>query len=332
MRIPHLKRSAVPAALAAAALLAASACGVTEEGGGDEASTGTESGPVSTVDFMGRTVELDQPAERLVILEWSEAEISISLGVMPVGVADIEGYNVWAGAAEPLDGSVTDVGMRAEASIDAIAALDPDLVILENDNEAIIEPLEEFVPVLVTEGSNAEDNIARMKRDVDMIADLTGKNAEADQLWAGFEAKVAETAAAIEAGGRSDVPVFIVDGWIEGEAISVRPFGEGSLFGALAKEVGLTNAWSGETDPVWGLGATDVEGLAAYSDVPLNLVYNNSFNDDIFTEALVGNAIYDNLQFVQDGTLYELPKGAWTFGGPRSSELLLDYLAEVYGS
>ncbi|GAA2163659.1 MULTISPECIES: ABC transporter substrate-binding protein [Glycomyces] len=331
MRLPHLQRSAVPAALAAAALLALSACGTTEEGGGDD---GTEaaSGPVSTVDFLGRTVELDKPAERVVILEWSEVEISISLGVMPVGVADIEGYNVWAGAAEPLDDSVTDVGMRSEASIDSIAGLNPDLVILENDNEAIIDPLEEFVPVLVTEGSNEEDNLARMQRDVNMIADLTGKNAEADELWAAFETKLADTAAAIEAGGKSDVPVLIVDGWIDGSSISIRPFGEGSLFGALAKEVGLTNAWTGETDGVWGGGATDVEGLAQYTDTELNLVYNNSFNDDIFNEALVGNPIYDNLRFVKDGTMYELPKGAWTFGGPRSSEILLDFLAEVYAS
>jgi iron complex transport system substrate-binding protein len=331
MRIPHLKRSAVPAALAAAALLAASACGTTEEGAGDEA-TEAESGPVSTVDFLGRTVELDAPAERVVILEWSEVEVSISLGVMPVGVADIEGYNVWAGAAEPLDDTVTDVGMRSEASIDSIAGLEPDLVILENDNEAIIEPLEEFVPVLVTEGSNEEDNIARMKRDMDMIADLTGKNTEADALWADFEAKVADTAAAIEAGGKSDVPVLIVDGWIDGSSISIRPFGEGSLFGALAKEVGLTNAWTGPTDGVWGGGSTDVEGMAQYTDTELNLIYNNSFDDNIFNEELVGNPIYDDLKFVKDGTLYELPKGAWTFGGPRSSELLLDYLAEVYGS
>jgi len=331
MRLPHLQRSAVPAALAATALLALSACGTTEEGGGDD---GTEaaSGPVSTVDFLGRTVELDKPAERVVILEWAEVEISISLGVMPVGVADIEGYNVWAGAAEPLDDSVTDVGMRAEASIDSIAGLNPDLVILENDNEAIIEPLEEFVPVLVTEGSNEEDNLARMQRDVNMIADLTGKNAEADELWAAFETKLAETAAAIEAGGKSDMPVLIVDGWIDGSSISIRPFGEGSLFGALAKEVGLTNAWTGETDGVWGGGATDVEGLAQYTDTELNLVYNNSFNDDIFNEELVGNPIYDDLRFVEEGTMYELPKGAWTFGGPRSSEILLDFLAEVYAS
>lgn len=330
MRLPHLKRSAVPAALAAA-LFAVSACGTTEEGGGDEA-TDAATGPVSTVDFLGRTVELDKPAERVVILEWSEVEISISLGVMPVGVADIEGYNVWAGMAEPLDDSVTDVGMRSEASIDSIAGLNPDLVILENDNEAIIEPLEEFVPVLVTEGSNEADNIARMKRDVDMIANLTGKSTEADALWADFETKLADTKAAIEAGGKSDIPVFIVDGWIDGSSISIRPFGEGSLFGALAKEVGLTNAWTGETDGVWGGGATDVEGLAVYTDTELNLVYNNSFNDNIFNEELVGNPIYDNLKFVKDGTMYELPKGAWTFGGPRSSELLLDFLAEVYGS
>jgi iron complex transport system substrate-binding protein len=332
MRIPHVKRSAVPAALAAAALLAVSACGTTEAGGGEDEATTAASGPVSTVDFLGRTVELDAPAERVVILEWSEVEISASLGVMPVGVADIEGYNVWAGAAEPLDDTVTDVGMRSEASIDTIAGLNPDLVILENDNEAIIEPLEEFVPVLVTEGSNESDNIARMKRDVDMIADLLGKNAEAETLWADFETKLEETKTAIAASGNADVPVLIVDGWIDGSSISIRPFGEGSMFGALAKAAGLTNAWTGPTDGVWGGGSTDVEGMAQYTDTKLNLVYNNSFDDNIFTTELAGNPIWDNLTFVKDGTMYELPKSAWTFGGPRSCELLLDYLAEVYTS
>jgi len=329
MRIPHLKRSAVPAALATALL--AAACGTTEESTGTDADAAA-AGPVSTVDSQGRTVELDAPAERVVILEWAEVEISASLGVMPVGVADIEGYNVWAGMAEPLDDTVTDVGMRSEASIDSIAALEPDLVILEIDNEAIIEPLEEFVPVLVTEGSNETDNIGRMKNDVGMIADLLGKNDEADALWADFEAKVAETTDAIEAAGTTDIPVFIADGWIDGAAISIRPFGEGSQFGALAQAVGLHNAWTGDTDGVWGTGATDVEGMAQYTDTELKFIYNNSFDDDIFNEALVGNPIWDDLKFVEDGTMYEQPKSAWAFGGPRSCELLLDYLAEVYTS
>lgn len=328
MQHPHLKRFAVPAALAA--VIAMSACGTTEEAGGDKAAS--EAGPVSTVDFLGRTVELDAPAERVVTLEWAEVEIVASLGVMPVGVADVEGYTTWAGAAAPLDDTVTDVGTRQEPSVDAIANLDADLVIMETDDEALIDSLDDFVAVLVVEGSNATDNIDRMKRDVDMIAELLGKNDEAAALWADFEAKVAEVAAAIEAAGTGDVPYLYVDGWIEGEAVSIRPFGAGSLVGSLGTELGLENAWTGETDPEWGLGGTDVEGMAQYTETELKFLYNNSYGDNIFNEVLMGNAIWDDLKFVEDGELYELPLGAWTFGGPRSCEVLLDFFAEVYTS
>lgn len=330
MRIPRTMRTAVPAALAAT-LLATAACGTTEvnesSGGGE-----VESGPVSTVDALDRTVELDAPAERVVVLEWAEVEITADLGVMPVGVADIEGYGTWAGAAVPIDDSVTDVGTRQEPSVDAIAGLNPDLVIMEGDDEAIIPQLEEFVPVLVTQGSSEEDNIGRMKNDVGMIADLLGRNDEADALLSEFDAKVAETAEAIEAAGTGDIPMLAVDGWEDGSTISIRTFGEGSLFGSLAAEVGLTNAWQDETDGVWGFGSTDVEGMAQYTDTELRFIYNNSLGDDIFNEKLVGNAIWDDLKFVENGTMYQLPEGAWTFGGPASSEVLLDFIAEVYTS
>ncbi|GAB3645127.1 ABC transporter substrate-binding protein [Glycomyces tarimensis] len=330
MRLSRTVRAAVPATLAAA-LLTTTACGTTEaSGASDEASA--ETGPVSTVDFRGETVELDAPAERVVVLEWAEVEITADLGVMPVGVADIDGYDTWAGAAVPLDDSVTDVGLRHEPSVDAIAGLQPDLVIAEIDSEAIIPQLEEFTTVLVTEGSNETDNIARMKSDVNMIAELLGKNDEAEAILADFDAKVADVAAAIEAAGTGDIPYLFADGWDDGSTVSIRPFGTPSLPGALAEAVGLTNAWTGETDGAWGLGSTDVEGMAEFTDTELRFVYNNSLGDDIFTETLVGNPIWDDLKFVEDGSMYQLPEGAWTFGGPASSEILLDFYAEVYTS
>ncbi|WP_030157299.1 ABC transporter substrate-binding protein [Glycomyces sp. NRRL B-16210] len=329
MQHPHLKRFAVPAALAA--VIAMSACGTTEEAGdGDKAAS--EAGPVSVTDFLGRTVELDAPAEKVVTLEWAEVEIVASLGVTPVGVADLEGYNLWVGGSVPVDDTATDVGTRQEPSIDAIAGLGADLVIMETDDEAHIAAIEEFVPVLVVEGSSENDNLARMKRDVDMIAELLGKTPEAAALWGELEAKIAETAATIEAAGTGDLPFLFADGWVEGDAVSVRPFGTGSLVGSLADAAGLENAWTGETDGVWGLGGTDVEGLAQYTDTEMRFIFNNADGSDIFTEVLAGNAIWEGLSFVQNGDVYEMPQGIWMFGGPKSSEAILDAIAEVYAS
>ena len=43
-------------------------------------------------DAFGRTVELDQPAERVAVLEWQQIEDVLTLCVTPVAVADVEGY------------------------------------------------------------------------------------------------------------------------------------------------------------------------------------------------------------------------------------------------
>ena len=331
MRIHPRPLFALPAA---AVLLAAAACGTTEPGGetGDDGTASGEAGPVSVTDATGATIELDAPAENVVALEWAEAELVASLGVMPTGVADVEGYATWVGASIALDDTVTDVGTRQEPSVDSIAALSPDLVIMESDDEALIDSISEFAPVLVAEGASEEDNLGRMKSDLDMIATLLGKTDEAEELWGEFEAAIDQTRAAIEAAGTQDIPYLWVDGWEEGGTVALRMFGPTSLVGSLATEIGLTNAWDGETDGQWGLGQNDIEGMAEYADTDLRLIYNDSDGTGPFAETLPANDIWSNLRFVQEGHTYKLTEGAWTFGGLASSEVLLDFFAEVYTS
>ena len=83
---------------------------------------------------------------------------------MPVGVADVKGYTTWVTAA-PLTADVKDVGTRGEPSVDAIVALQPDLVVMEAERDApLVGQLEEFVPVMVTKGTDATRNLDRMRR------------------------------------------------------------------------------------------------------------------------------------------------------------------------
>ncbi|WP_100444778.1 ABC transporter substrate-binding protein [Glycomyces xiaoerkulensis] len=329
MRIHPRALIALPAA---AAVLAAAACGTTEDGPDEGEETTAEAGPVSVVDATDTTVELDAPATDVVALEWAEAEMAASLGVMPVGVADVEGYHTWVGASVPLDDSVEDVGTRAEPSVDSIAALSPDLVITENRDEGVIEQLREFAPVAVAAGSSEEDNLQRMEDDLFMIAALLGKTEEAGALMDDFQSKVDEVADAIAEAGTADVPYLWVDGWEDGGTVAIRMFGPSSQVGNLATEVGLTNAWDGETDGQWGLGQNDLEGMSEYADTDLRLIYNESDNSGLFAETLPGNDLWAGLGFVEDGHTYQLTEGAWTFGGPESSKVLLDFFAEVYTS
>ncbi|MBQ1024079.1 ABC transporter substrate-binding protein [Micromonospora sp. C95] len=325
-----MPRTRVTALVAAAAAVLLAACGTTENTTEPAAATSAASGPVTVTDSRGKEVKLDAPATKVVGLEWGEVEMLVSLGVMPVGVADPEGYATWVSAAK-LDPGVKDVGTRGEPSIDSIVALQPDLVVMEDDRGAnVITQLEKYVPVIVTKGSDASDNLGRMRADLNMIAAAVGKTAEAEKLLADFDAAIADGKKKIADAGAAGRPFAIADGWKEGSTVSIRMFGEGALVSQIGIQLGLTNAWTGETDPAWGLGQTDVEGLTVLKSPDLHFFYNASDGVDVFADGLSSNAIWKSLPFVKQGNLHRMPDGIWTFGGPLSGKQYIDQFVTTY--
>ncbi|MDO3705051.1 iron-siderophore ABC transporter substrate-binding protein [Micromonospora sp. C28SCA-DRY-2] len=325
-----MTRTRVTALVAAAAALLLSACGTTENAGTPAASSSSASGPVTVTDSRGKQVTLKAPATKVVGLEWGEVEMLVSLGVMPVGVADTKGYATWVTAAK-LDANVKDVGTRAEPSVDSIVALQPDLVVMEEGRGgALITQLEKYVPVIVTKGSDAKDNLGRMRSDLNMIAQAVGKTTEAGKLLADFDAAIADGKKKIADAGAAGRPFAFADGWKEGSTISIRMFGQGAFVSQLGIQLGLTNAWTGKTDEVWGLGQTDVEGMTALKDPNLHFFYNASDGDDVFATGLASNAIWKSLPFVKQGNLHRMPDGIWTFGGPLSAKQFIDHFVKTY--
>lgn len=321
-------------ALAVAGGLALTACGTTEKSPASTTSTdssGAAAGPVTVTDNRGKPVTLPAPATRVVSLEWGETETLVSLGVMPVGVADVEGYGSWVTAAK-LDSSVKDVGTRGEPSVDALVALEPDLVIMaaERGDASRVSQIEKYVPVLVTASSDAKDNIGRMRKDVTMIATAVGRTSQATKLLADFDTAIADGRRKIADAGAAGQQFAIADGWKEGSTVSIRMFGQGSLVSQIGIQLGLVNAWNGKVDEQWGLGQTDVEGMTALRDKKLHFFYNASDDDDVFANGLAGNAIWDSLPFVRDGALHRMPDGIWTFGGPLSCMQYIDQFVKVY--
>jgi ferric hydroxamate transport system substrate-binding protein len=323
------------------------ACGSIEEAGagsaagsepaaaseaGSEASEEASAGPITLTDARGEEFTLDAPATDVVGLEWGVVENLVSLGVMPSGVADITGYTAWVSAA-PLEEGVEDVGTRGEPSIDAIVALDPELVISTTDlPENIISQIEEFVPVLVVRGADAQNPIGQMRDNLTLVAEAVGRSDRAEALLEDFDAALAEGAQQIEEADLQGTGFVMADGYLEGSTISIRMFTDGSLVGAVGEELGLENAWEGEGDPDYGLAQTDVEGLTVLDDVQFLYYANDEDGGDAFEQGLDGNAVWESLPFVENGDVHRLPDGIWMFGGPLSTEQFIDATVDALTS
>ncbi|WP_435243149.1 iron-siderophore ABC transporter substrate-binding protein [Streptomyces cucumeris] len=323
-----MRRLLIAAAAATAAALTLTACGTTEPATDDK---GAKSGKrITLTDASGAKVKLDGPAKKVVGTEWNVVESLVSLGVDPVGVADVKGYRTWD-TAVPLKNEPEDIGTRGEPSMDTIAKLSPDLIVATTDlPPAAVKQLRKVAPVLEVRAADASDPIGRMTGNLDLIARATGTTERAEELTEQFEAKTAKGRKTLAAAGLDGEKLAFADGYITSNQVSVRPYTKGSLIGAVNEKLGLKNAWKVKGDKDYGLASTDVEGLTGLGDVQFAYIGSDGDkNSTPFNGALKKDAVWKSLPFVKKGDVHRLPDGIWMFGGPESMGAYVDAIVKA---
>jgi ferric hydroxamate transport system substrate-binding protein len=336
-RTARLRAATAPARLALAlaalaAALALAACGSGDDGGGGESgSSGGGAGPVAITDDTGKRVELDRPARRVVAIEWEAAENVLALGVDPVGVGDREIYRDWVAAGEDLPESTKSVGTRGEASLERIAALEPDLIVAGRDGVAGSRAkMERIAPVAVFDiapkpGDDATE-WERMRAEVERLGVLLDRRDEATGLLARLDRTLAEQAERVEKAGAKGDTVAIVQAFTAGKP-SARLFDDGAQLVEVARRLGLRNAFEGKRQQ-WGITPAGLEGLRRVggADWMLTLALPD---DDPFKETWSKNAAYKRLPVVQRDRVIPLGGDTWTWGGPLSAALAARRIADA---
>lgn len=323
-------RKYLGALLIGALTLTAAACSGKTAGGDDAASTGGD-GAV-TVETDKGAVKLDKAATKVVSLEWVYTEDLISLGVTPVGAADVEGYNTWVTSTEPLGKDTTDVGTRQEPSIEKIRSLEPDLIIADSDrSDLAFDELSDIAPLITFQFTNPDrTQYEGMRFITEQVAAATGKADEAQTLLDSVSDKITKTAKTLKAAGKQDAPYVLSQGYTVEGAPQLRMFGETSLAVQVLAETGLRNEWDGKLDE-WGMTTVGAEGVA---DLPedVDFIYVATEADNPFTGDLADNEVWKSLKFVEDDRVYGIDGGTWMFGGAASVIQLLDETARVLAS
>jgi ABC-type Fe3+-hydroxamate transport system substrate-binding protein len=316
-------------AVAAAAALTLAGCGTTESA--DAGSTSGSGEKITLTDGTGAEITLDGPATKVVGTEWNVVEDLVALGVEPVGVADVKGYNEWD-AAVPLTNEPTDIGTRGEPSLDTVASLAPDLIVATDGLSAdAVEQLKEIAPVLQVTSADASRQIEHSMDNLDLIAEATGTEDKATEVKKEFTDAVESGKQALADAGLAGTPFAFADAYVDAGQVSIRPYAEGSLVADVTEELGLTNAWTVEGDEAYGLATTDVEGLTQLpADVQFLYIDNTAAGaDDPFAVSLASNAVWTSLPFVQSGDVHRLDDGIWMFGGPAAMTAYVDSLVST---
>lgn len=277
---------------------------------------------------LGATKVKGTPS-KIVVLEWTYAEDLLSLGVQPAGVADIENMKKNVSLPTELEADVQDVGTRQEPNLEAIAALEPDLIIgVKFRHEATYDQLSAIAPTLLfnpypEEGNG--DQYQEMVSTFKTIADVVGKTAEADAVLADLQTTYDVAKAKLAAAGKEGQSIVLAMAYTNQNAVTFRLTTDNGLAIKIMENIGLKNAYKSEQFEGYGFSTKDVEALTTLQDAD----YLHITNDDAVGDMLSKNAVWTGLKFVKENRTYALGGDTWPYGGPHSAKIMAERAANA---
>ncbi|MET1194090.1 ABC transporter substrate-binding protein, partial [Bacillus licheniformis] len=133
-------------------LLVLAACGNSNSADGDKKEKTEGSGETYTVKHAMDKTEIKGTPKRVVVLTNEGTEALLAMGVKPVGAVQSWLGNPWYDHIKGQMKGVKSVGTESEPSLEAIAALKPDLIIGNKmRQEKVYDQLSQIAPTLFSE-------------------------------------------------------------------------------------------------------------------------------------------------------------------------------------
>ncbi len=199
-----------------------------------------------TVEHAMGTAELDGTPQRVVILTNEGTEALLSLGVTPVGaVSSWTGDPWYEHISDQMEG-VQEVGTESEPNLEAIAALQPDLIIGNKmRQEAVYEQLSAIAPTVF-----AETLRGNWKINYELYAEAVNKKEEGQKVLDAYADRIASFQE--KAGDKLDQEISMIR-FMGGD---VRIYQKDSFSGVILDEIGFARPESQDVDEFAIMGAT----------------------------------------------------------------------------
>jgi iron complex transport system substrate-binding protein len=330
----NLRLTAVVAAVALGATLSACSTGSTADERTAASSNEAEADafPVTIEHSYGATTIEEEP-KRVVALGWSDPDVVLSLGVVPVGASNNswggtkEGSTVWFDAAlAEIEGAeaptrIDDTSSGIAGAVGDIAKLQPDLVVATNSGmtKAEYEKLSKLgVPVVAYPGKAW---MTSWRDSLDMIGKALGRNQLADEVEVDVEETLAEA--------KEDHPDLVGTShfvsWIDPtDTSSIGVYGDNRA--TVLTEVGLTQPdWVEDVTKGEAYGTISAERAATLAaDLVLLTAESKAEADTITNDKLVAK-----IPAVAEGNVWwDLPDHSTAYALDVATPLSLPYMVE----
>lgn len=305
-------------------ILAACGGGASEEENNAEKkddSSKTEDTSYTVEHAMGSTT-LEKAPEKVVILTNEGTEALLALGVTPVGAVQSWTGDPWYDhiADEMKDAEV--VGLESEVNVEAIAALQPDLIIGNKmRQEDIYEQLSAIAPTIF-----AEDLRGNWKNNFELYAKALNKEVEGTEIIEAYDTRIADLKEQL--GEKLNMKVSMVR-FMAGD---VRIYQKDSFSGVILDQLGFARPESQDVDEFAIKGATKEQMPLMDGDILFYFTYETGDNAASELEKeWIEDPLFKNLEVAKNGEVHKVDDVIWnTAGGVKAANLMLDDIEKTF--
>ncbi|SFF33819.1 iron complex transport system substrate-binding protein [Paenibacillus algorifonticola] len=279
---------------------------------------GTKAGAPRTIKHMKGELKLEQTPQRIAVLDTQFMDQLIALGEQPSGSVVTESENLQFPTY--MAGKLVDVaalGTLDEPNLEAIVALEPDIIIGTEFHDKIYDQLVKIAPTLIFERN--EDWQITLKT----FGSIMDKELEAQQVLDQYNSKVAGLKAKLSEKYKDQTFALLRprDNIIRLHTTSHR------TAALLYNDLGLT-------PPSMAVDADNSSASLALEKLPEleadYLFVLEDKNNLELTKEFESSAIWKNLKAVKDGHVYKEDTNLWiAYYGPVAINLVLDHIDEA---
>lgn len=305
------------------AVYALAACGNKEED--KPSSTGNEKEDTPSTEEVSYTVEhamgsttIPKRPERIVILTNEGTEALLALGITPVGaVKSTTGDTFFDHIADDLKDTKI-VGTELEVNVEAIAALQPDLIIGNKmRQEEIYDQLNKIAPTVFAEALRGN-----WKENFELYATAVHQEEKGKEVIQAYDTRIDELKEKL--GDQLQKKISMVR-FMAGD---VRIYQKDTFSGVILDQLGFARPESQDVDDFAIRNVTKEQVPLMEGDVLFYFTYETGDQEGTkLEEEWINDPIFQNLQVWKDGNVHKVDDTIWnTAGGVIAANLMLDEL------
>jgi iron complex transport system substrate-binding protein len=275
-----------------------------------------------TVEHAMGTTTLEKNPEKVVILTNEGTEALLSMGVTPVGAVQSWTGDPWYEHIADDMKDVQVVGTESEVNVEAIAALQPDLIIGNKmRQEKIYDQLNDIAPTVFAETLRGD-----WKENFELYAKALNKEEEGKKVLSDYDSRIEEIKTSL--GDKVNQEVSIVR-FMAGD---VRIYHKDTFSGVILDQIGFARPESQDVDDFAEKNATKERIPAMDGDILFYFTYETGDGEASQLEKeWIEDPLFKNLKVAQEGNVYKVNDTIWnTAGGVIAANLLLDDIEKYF--